>query len=710
MAVATGREYGSSSTASPRSRLPASRELIEPATGEPLATVALASEADVDRAVEPRARRSTATGARRRRPSARGSCTRSPTRSSRTARSWPSSRRATSARRSRRSRPSSPRRSRTSASTPPRSRSIAGRSNPIGGSLLFYSLKEPVGVCRPDRAVELPADDDDVEARAGARGGLHGRPQARLADAADGAAAGGARDARSASRRARSTSSPAPGPTIGALPRAASRRRQGRVHRLDEDGRARSCGSRPTRSSASRSSSAARARTSSSPTPISTTRSRARSGRSTTRPARAARRARACSSRSSIYDDFVAQFAEARGELKVGDPLDPETQIGSLISTEHRDRVHGFVERGRDEGAEVVTGGEPADGKGAFYPPTVLAQVDNSMTVAQEEIFGPVVTVIPFEDEKDAVRLANDVALRADGDGLDAATPRAATGSRARIKAGTVGINMPYTAFPGHPVRRLQAVRLRPRARARDARALPRDEERDRLDEPEADQPVRAVARRSATAGSCSPPARRRRRASPRSCWACPVLAPALRERIRPGADRGRHRPRERLGRAHADAAAVGPRSPTGSASGSCWPCGLAAAACSSCGGAVRLLVRGSWFCSRLAARPGASVKSASGRAVMQWFPAGERGLALGVRPDGDPGRRADRGARAACRSRASARRSSSSAGSALTGAIGGAVVIRETPRRGACSSRVGSSGRCATGASGLLRREAVCT
>ena len=62
---------------------------------------------------------------------------------------------------------------------------------------------------------------------------------------------------------------------------------------------------------------------------------------------------------SSIYDDFVARFSEAAASLKVGDPLDPETQVGSLISNEHRDRVHGYVETGREEGAEVVTGGEP---------------------------------------------------------------------------------------------------------------------------------------------------------------------------------------------------------------------------------------------------------------------------------------------------------------------------------------------------------------
>ena len=61
----------------------------------------------------------------------------------------------------------------------------------------------------------------------------------------------------------------------------------------------------------------------------------------------------------SLYDDFVSQFADAAGKLKLGDPLDPETQVGSLISPEHRDRVHGYVETGREEGAEVVAGGEP---------------------------------------------------------------------------------------------------------------------------------------------------------------------------------------------------------------------------------------------------------------------------------------------------------------------------------------------------------------
>ena len=151
-----------------------------------------------------------------------------------------------------------------------------------------------------------------------------------------------------------------------------------------------------------------------------------------------------------IYDDVVAQVGELAGKVRVGDPLDAETQMGSLISVGHRDRVHGFVERARGTGAEVVTGGTVPEGAGAFYPPTVVAAADSGAEIAQEEVFGPVVTVIPFDDEADAIRIANDVRY-----GLMATvwTGDPARGHRvaARIKAGTVGVNMPYTAFPGIP-------------------------------------------------------------------------------------------------------------------------------------------------------------------------------------------------------------------------------------------------------------------
>jgi len=151
-----------------------------------------------------------------------------------------------------------------------------------------------------------------------------------------------------------------------------------------------------------------------------------------------------------LYDDVVAQVTELSQRVRVGDPLDAETQMGSLISQAHRAKVHGFVDGAREDGAEVTTGGAIGDGPGAFYPPTVIAQTTNDIRAAQEEIFGPVVVVIPFADEDDAVRIANDVRY-----GLMATvwTGDPGRGHRvaARIKSGTVGINMPYTAFPGIP-------------------------------------------------------------------------------------------------------------------------------------------------------------------------------------------------------------------------------------------------------------------
>jgi aldehyde dehydrogenase (NAD+)/betaine-aldehyde dehydrogenase len=150
-----------------------------------------------------------------------------------------------------------------------------------------------------------------------------------------------------------------------------------------------------------------------------------------------------------LYDEAVSRMADFAGAVRMGDPLDPETQMGSLISQAHRERVHGFVDRGAREGAEVVAGGSVPEGAGAFYPPTVVAAT-NELEIAQEEVFGPVVTVTPFEDEKEAIRLANDIRY-----GLMATvwTGDPARGHRlaARIRSGTVGINMPYSAFPGIP-------------------------------------------------------------------------------------------------------------------------------------------------------------------------------------------------------------------------------------------------------------------
>jgi len=449
MAVATGREYGLFINGEPAE--PASgelRELVEPATGEPLAKVAVANEADVDRAVE--AARAALEGDWAKTP---------PTERSRLLHALADALvanrkelaelearnvgKAISSVKAELAQAVENFRFYASAIA-----SIAGRSNPVGGSLLFYSLKEPVGVCgqivpwnyplmmttwklapalaagctvvlKPDSATPLSA------LRMAELAGEVGFPPGAI------------------------NVVPGPGPVVGAhlvrhpgvekIAFTGSTATGSEIMRLASDGIKRLIlelgGKSPNLVFADANLDDA--------IPSSVWSIYYSAGQS-------------CEARSRVlvekpaYDDFVSRFSEAAATLKLGDPLDPETQVGSLISTEHRDRVHGYVEAGRDEGAEVVTGGEATEGKGAFYPPTVLAQVDNSMKVAQEEIFGPVVTVIPFEDEKDAARIANDVRY-----GLMATvwTGDPARGHRLarRIKAGTVGINMPYTAFPGIP-------------------------------------------------------------------------------------------------------------------------------------------------------------------------------------------------------------------------------------------------------------------
>jgi len=114
----------------------------------------------------------------------------------------------------------------------------------------------------------------------------------------------------------------------------------------------------------------------------------------------------------SIYPEFVRRFAERANRLRVGDPGDPQTQVGSLISPQHWEKVSGYIRLGIEEGAQLLAGGpdRPAGlERGNFLRPTVLADVDNRMRVAQEEIFGPVACLLPFKDEAEGLRLANDV-------------------------------------------------------------------------------------------------------------------------------------------------------------------------------------------------------------------------------------------------------------------------------------------------------------
>jgi betaine-aldehyde dehydrogenase len=113
----------------------------------------------------------------------------------------------------------------------------------------------------------------------------------------------------------------------------------------------------------------------------------------------------------SVAEEFDQRVAAGSKRLKVGDPLDAATEIGPLISIKQRDRVRGYVELGQQEGARLLTGGSIPGGalaRGSFLEPAVFDRADNRMRIAQEEIFGPVLTIIPFADEDEVLRLVND--------------------------------------------------------------------------------------------------------------------------------------------------------------------------------------------------------------------------------------------------------------------------------------------------------------
>ncbi len=155
-----------------------------------------------------------------------------------------------------------------------------------------------------------------------------------------------------------------------------------------------------------------------------------------------------------VYDAFASAFAEKTKALSVGDPLDADTKVGSLISRDHATKVRGFIDIGLEGGGELLAGGDLslADGLDAeaFVAPTVIGGVANDARICQEEVFGPVVTLTRFADEAEAVRIANDVRF-----GL-AATVWTGDGARGhrlaqRIRSGAIGINTPFVAFPGVP-------------------------------------------------------------------------------------------------------------------------------------------------------------------------------------------------------------------------------------------------------------------
>jgi len=146
----------------------------------------------------------------------------------------------------------------------------------------------------------------------------------------------------------------------------------------------------------------------------------------------------------SIHDEFVARLVERAKQIKVGDTMDYDSDLGPLVSAQQRETVENYVRIGKEEGAKLVLGGGRPQGdgfeRGYWFEPTIFTEVENSMTIAQEEIFGPVLSVIKFKDDEDAIRIAND-SIYGLASGVWSTDPDRCLETAKRLKAGTVWIN-----------------------------------------------------------------------------------------------------------------------------------------------------------------------------------------------------------------------------------------------------------------------------
>jgi len=142
------------------------------------------------------------------------------------------------------------------------------------------------------------------------------------------------------------------------------------------------------------------------------------------------------------HDEAVEIAKGQLAKLTLGDPFDKNTRLGPLASASQRDTVLAYIEQGRKEGATLVAGGgRPANlSTGYFVEPTIFANVSNAMTIAQEEIFGPVLSIIPYDSDAEAVAIANDSAYGLGG-GVWAGTPERALGIARQMRTGQVDIN-----------------------------------------------------------------------------------------------------------------------------------------------------------------------------------------------------------------------------------------------------------------------------
>ena len=417
-----------------------------PATGKPLAQIAACDAPDVDRAVKA-ARRAFESGVwsrlkpadrkkvllevrrpagsqRRRTGAARHAW--KPASPSATARRW-----------------TSPTPSTASAGTPRPSTSSTDHVSPTGPENLALILREPVGVVGCVMPWNFPAQMAAWKIGPALAAGnsvvlkpaeLTSLSAIRMAELA--AEAG--RAGRRVQRRAR------PRRDRRAGHRPPHGRGHGRLHRLDRGGPLLPASTPPSRtSSASSSSAAARARRSCSPTRRTST-----SWRSNAVSAAFWNMGENCSCGSrlivhkKIKDELVAKIAKLAKTWKVGDPLDPQNRLGAMIEKPHLEKVLGYIEAGKAEGAKLVMGGKRILEKtgGYFVEVTIFDEVTNRMKIAREEIFGPVLSVIPFSTEEEAVAIANDTNYGLAASLYTRDLNRAHRVARA-IRAGTVSVN-----------------------------------------------------------------------------------------------------------------------------------------------------------------------------------------------------------------------------------------------------------------------------
>jgi acyl-CoA reductase-like NAD-dependent aldehyde dehydrogenase len=153
----------------------------------------------------------------------------------------------------------------------------------------------------------------------------------------------------------------------------------------------------------------------------------------------------------ALHDDIVGRYVDTVRAYQIGNPMDEATRLGPLSMQRQLDRVLGYIKKGVDEGATLATGGRRPEtlNRGYFIEPTVFGNVDNKMTIAQEEIFGPVISFLPYDDEDEAVRIANDSVYGLSG-AVFSQDEAHALSIASRVRTGTTAINT-YVVDPALP-------------------------------------------------------------------------------------------------------------------------------------------------------------------------------------------------------------------------------------------------------------------